>query len=70
MFEQMQPHFLSRLWRVGFAADPAIDVLLDKDAIARIRIRQLDQVITQLQQEIELAKMEQDLLREEYKLDR
>jgi hypothetical protein len=68
MFEQFQPQFLSRMWRVGYAADPAIDVLLDKDAIARIRIRQLEQVIIQMEQQIELAKLEVELLREEYKL--
>ena len=67
MFEQMPPQFLNRYWRVGYAADPAIDVLLDKSKLAQIRIAQLDQVITQLQQQIDLAKMEQGLLKEQYK---
>lgn len=66
MFEQMPPQFLNRFWRVGYAADPAIDVLLDKSKLAQIRIVQLEQVIVQLQQQIDLAKMEQSLLKEEY----
>ena len=68
MFEPMQPQFLNRFWKVGFAADPAIDVLLDKSKIAQLYIRQLDQIIGQLEQQIEFARMEQDLLKEEYKL--
>ena len=68
MFEPMQPQFSNRFWKVGFAADPAIDVLLDKSKIAQLYIRQLDQIIGQLEQQIEFARMEQDLLKEEYKL--
>ena len=70
MFERMQNQYLGNLWKVGFAADPAIDILLDKSRLAQIRVRQLDQVIVQLEQQIELAKMEQSLLQEEYKLSK
>jgi hypothetical protein len=68
MFEPFQPQYMSRMWRVGYAADPAIDLLLDKSRIAQIRIRQLDQIIVQLEQQVEIARMEMDLLKEEYKL--
>jgi hypothetical protein len=68
MFERWQPQLLNPLWKVGFAADPAIDLLLDKSRLAQIRIRQLDQLIVQLEQQVEIARMEQDLLKEEYKV--
>jgi hypothetical protein len=67
MFDLMRPQ-LSTALKINYAADPALDVLLDKSRLAQIRIRQLDQMIAQLQQEVELAKMEQTMLKEEYKL--
>lgn len=69
MFEQM-PTQLARLWKVGYAADPAIDILLDKSRIAQIKIRQLEMVIQDLQAQIELAQLELNLLHEEYKTHR
>jgi hypothetical protein len=68
MFEQFQNQYLGNFWKVGFAADPAIHILLDKSRLAQIRIRQLDQMIVQLEQQIDLARMEQSLLKEEYKV--
>jgi hypothetical protein len=67
MFEQYQPQ-LARMWRVGYAADPAIDILLDKSRIAQIKVRQLEMVIQELQAQIDIAKLELNLLREEYKI--
>ncbi len=57
-----------RILKIGYAADPAIDILLDKSKIAQIRIRQLDSVISELNAQLELAKMQQQMLREEYKI--
>jgi hypothetical protein len=67
MFEQ-PPAQLARMWRIGYAADPAIDILLDKSRIAQIKVRQLESVIQELQAQIDIAKLELNLLREEYKL--
>jgi hypothetical protein len=67
MFEQFQPQ-LSRMWRVGYAADPAIDILLDKSRIAQIKVRQLEMAIREMEGQIELAKLELNLLKEEYKI--
>lgn len=55
-------------WKVGYAADPAIDILLDKSKLAQIRIRKLDMLIQELNQQIELLDMERDMLRNEYKV--
>jgi len=55
-------------WKVGYAADPAIDILLDKAKLAQIRIRKLDMLINELNQQIELLDMERDMLRNEYKI--
>jgi hypothetical protein len=57
-----------RLLRIGYAADPAIDILLDKGKIAQIKVRQLDAVIRDLTAQLELAKLEQQMLKEEYKI--
>jgi hypothetical protein len=54
--------------RLGYSADPAIDVLLDKSKIAEIRIKQLEQVVASLNQEIALAQLETKLLREQYSI--
>ena len=59
---------LARFWRVGYAADPAIDVLLDKSKIAQIRVRQLDGVINELKSQLEIAELEKGMLVEEYKI--
>ncbi len=67
MFEQFQPQ-LARMWRVGYAADPAIDILLDKSRIAQIKVRQLEMAIREMEGQIELAKLELNLLKEEYKI--
>jgi hypothetical protein len=59
---------LAKYWKVGYAADPAIDILLDKSRIAQIKIRQLELVMRDLEAQLELAKMEIKMLQEEYKL--
>lgn len=59
---------LARFWRVGYAADPAIDVLLDKSKIAQIRVRQLDGIIYELKTQLEIAELEKGMLVEEYKV--
>ncbi len=58
---------LARILRVGHAADPGPEPLLDKSRLARIRVRQLDTVIEGLKAELDIAQLEQKMLKEEYK---
>jgi len=51
----------------GPISDPAPWHLLDKSRIAKLKIRQLDMAIKELNQQIDLLKLEQSLLKEEYK---
>ena len=52
----------------GPVADPAPWYLLDKAKLAQLKIRQLDTAITELEKQIDFFKLEQDLLKQEYKL--
>ena len=61
---------LSRLLRVGYAADPAIDMLLDKARLAQIKIRQLELGVRELEAQIELAQVEITQLQEQYDIKR
>ncbi len=67
MSDQFPPQ-LARFWRVGYAADPAIDILLDKARLAQIKVRQLELTVKDLQAQIDLTNMEISALKEEYKL--
>ena len=63
---ELERFSLMRPPRLGYSADPAIDVLLDKSKIAEIRIKQLEQVVASLNQEIALAQLETRMLKEQY----
>lgn len=52
--------------RLGYAADPAIEILLPKDMLAKIKIQKIDMAITQLESEMQLLKMQRDMLAKEY----
>lgn len=54
--------------RPGYSADPGPDILLDKSKIARLKVRQLEMVVHELEGQLEMAKMELDMIREEYKI--
>jgi len=55
-------------WRIGWAADPAIDILLDKSKIAQIKIAELDARILDLEKSLEVIKMTKEALKEQYKI--
>ena len=55
-------------WRVGYAADPAIEMLLDKNKIAQIKVKELDARIRELETGLEVARMTRDALRKQYKI--
>jgi transcription initiation factor IIF auxiliary subunit len=50
----------------GPVADPAISMLLRKEHLAVLKVRQLEMQIQQVEQHIEMLKMQRDLLAEEY----
>jgi hypothetical protein len=55
-------------WKVGYAADPAIDILLDKAKIAQIKVKELDARIHELETSLEVIRMTRDALVEQYKI--
>jgi len=55
-------------WRLGYAADPAIEILFDKAKIAQIKIRELDAIIRDLEMNLEIAKTTRDAIKEQYKI--
>jgi len=55
-------------WKLGYAADPAIDILLDKGKIAEIKVKELDLAINELQQTLEIAKFTRNAIAEQYKI--
>lgn len=54
--------------RIGYAADPAIEMLLDKSKLAQIKIRELDMRIRSLEEGLEIAKMTRETLKAQYKI--
>lgn len=54
--------------KLGYAADPAIEILLPKDMLAQIKIRKLDVAIQELQSAVEMLDMQRDMLRKQYKV--
>lgn len=55
-------------WKVGYAADPAIEMLLDKTKIAQIKIKELDATIHELEQNLEIVKTTRAAIAEQYKI--
>ena len=54
--------------KLGWAADPAIEILLPKDLLVQIKIRKLDIAIRELQSTIEILDLQRDMLRKQYEV--
>jgi len=52
--------------RLGYAADPAIEILLPKEMLAQIKIRKIDMMIKELQATIEVLNMQKEMLAKQY----
>lgn len=52
----------------GPTADPGPPYLLDKARLAKLKISKIDTVITELEKQIGLLKLQHDLLKEEYNI--
>lgn len=55
-------------YKLGLVADPAPEILLDKDQLARIKIQILEHEILELKNQINLAETYMGMLRETYKI--
>lgn len=55
-------------WKVGYAADPSIETLLDKAVIAQITVRLLDVRIQELENLVDVAHLTRDALAEQYQI--
>ena len=55
-------------WKAGYAADPSIEILLAKDKLAHIRVKELEAKISDLERSLEIARMTRDALKEQYQL--
>ncbi len=53
---------------LGYAADPAIEILLPKEMLAQIKIRKIDSAIKEYQAAIELLNVQREMLAREYKI--
>lgn len=60
-------HIAHMPWRLGHAADPSIEMLLDKGKLAQIKIRELEMRIHELETSLEVVKMTRDALKSQYK---
>ncbi len=54
--------------KLGYVADPGIDMLLDKELIAKIRIREIEMQIKLLEMQLDTARLAADALREQYEI--
>jgi len=54
--------------KLGTVADPGPELLLDKARLAKIKVRKLDMVIKGLEEQIDVLRLEQDMLKKEYKI--
>ena len=59
---------VSQLSLRGPVADPATFWLLDKGKIARLKVHQLDMAIAELDKQKEFLKLQQSMLKQEYKI--
>ena len=55
-------------WKVGYAADPAIEMLLEKPVIADIKVKELDMVIRDLESNLEIVKMTRDAIKRQHNI--
>lgn len=55
-------------WKVGYAADPAIEMLLDKGKIAEIKVKELDGTIRELEHNLEIVKTTRAAIAEQFKI--
>jgi len=52
--------------KLGYAADPAIEILLPKELLAQIKVRKIDIAIRELESVIEVLNMQKDMLTKQY----
>ena len=55
-------------YKFGIVADPAPDILLGKEQLARLKVQILDQEIMDLKNQIKLAETYKAMLKQQYKI--
>lgn len=55
-------------WKAGYAADPGVEMLLPKDKIALIKVKELEARIHDLEMTLEITRMTIDAIKEQYKI--
>jgi len=55
-------------YKLGLVADPAPEVLFNKDFLARFKVQMIDHEIVEMKENIKFAESYKALIREQYKL--
>ena len=52
-------------WPIGYPVDPSPEFYFSKDELIKIKVREMDMVITQVTEQLDLLKMQRDLMEKE-----
>ncbi|OGP97574.1 MAG: hypothetical protein A2Z51_06600 [Deltaproteobacteria bacterium RBG_19FT_COMBO_52_11] len=63
-----RPKALELAHIAGPVADPAPELILDKDRLARLKLGMLDQEILELRNQIKFREMYRDMIREQHNI--
>jgi hypothetical protein len=53
---------------IGYNVDPSPEFYFGKEELAKIKVRELDIMINQIVEQVELLKMQRDMMKQEYKI--
>jgi hypothetical protein len=53
---------------IGYNVDPSPEFYFSKDELAKIKVKELDLVVNQITEQLELLKMQRDLMKKEFKI--
>ena len=53
---------------VGYNVDPSPEFYLSKDLLAQVKVKEIDITITQVTEQLELLKLQRDLMKKEYNI--
>ena len=62
-------HIFKRFpWPIGYNVDPSPEFYFSKDELAKIKVKELDILVNQVTEQLELLKMQRDLMKKEFKI--
>ena len=53
---------------IGYNVDPSPEFYFSKEELAKIKVRELDIMINQIVEQVDLLKMQRDMMKQEYKI--